>query len=136
MSGQFYVVGGEYADTSFTTLAEGRSEERHGPFGEQEAHDFWRGITGKTVDNAMVRYRIRPDEEMRGRAYYVIGGEYADTGFTRMAEGREMEVHGPFTRDEARDKWRELAGKTVDCAMTRYDIVSDEEMRLLARGDS
>lgn len=35
MAKKFYVVGGEYADTAFTTIAPGHKEERFGPFGEQ-----------------------------------------------------------------------------------------------------
>lgn len=128
---KFYVVGGEYADTSFSSIIEGKAEEVYGPFGEREAHDFWRSITGKTVDNAMVRYRIRPDEALPGRSYYVVGGEYADTSFTQIAAGKEIEVYGPFTRQEARDFWRSITGKTVDSAMTRYDIASEEDVRNL-----
>jgi hypothetical protein len=128
---KYYVVGGEYADTSFSRIIEGKDEEVYGPFTEREAHDFWRSITGKTVDNAMVRYRIRPDEALPGQSYYVIGGEYADTSFTQIVAGKQMEIHGPFTRQEARDFWRSITGKTVDSAMTRYDIAPDEDVRNL-----
>lgn len=129
VASKYYVIGGEYADTDFTTLAEGRSEERYGPFAtEKEAHDFWRGITGRTVDNAMVRYRIRPDEELRGKAYYVVGGEYSDTTFREIAPDRVLETYGPFTRREARDFWRGITGRTVDSALTRYDIRTEEEL--------
>lgn len=126
---RFFVVGGEYADTSFSRLADGKEEEQYGPFDEKEAHDVWRSITGKTVDNAMVRYRIRPDAALEGRSYYVVGGEYADISFTRIAAGRKLEVYGPFSRKEALDHWRAVTGKTVDCAMTRYDIAAEEEVR-------
>lgn len=128
---KYFVVGGEYADTSFTQIAEGKQEEVFGPFGEQEAHDFWRGITGRTVDNAMVRYRIRPDEALGGKSYYVVGGEYADTSFSRIANGKSLEIYGPFTRPEALDHWRAITGKTVDCAMTRYDIAPEDEVKVL-----
>lgn len=127
----YYVVGGEYADTCFSSIVEGKDEEAYGPFNEREAHDFWRAITGKTVDNAMVRYRIRPDEALPGKAYYVVGGEYADTSFTAIATGKRLEFYGPFTRQEARDFWRSITGKTVDSAMTRYDIATEEELRKL-----
>lgn len=130
---KYYVVGGEYADTSFTQIVEGRAEETYGPFDEKGAHDFWRSITGKTVDNAMIRYRIRPDEALPGKAYYVVGGEYADTSFSRVAGGKQIEVYGPFTRQEARDYWRAITGRTVDCAMTRYDIANEEEVQELRR---
>ena len=55
---QFYVIGGEYQDTSFTVLATGHAEERHGPFSEEEALRCWRGLTGKTIDNALIKYKI------------------------------------------------------------------------------
>lgn len=63
MAKTYYVVGGEYADTSFTVIAPGHTEERFGPFEEQEAHICWRALTGKSVDNAMVRYFIRSTED-------------------------------------------------------------------------
>ena len=128
MAKKFYVVGGEYADTSFTTIASGHKEERFGPFGEHEAHVCWRAITGKTVDNAMVRYFIRADDEQVEDQWYVVGGEYADTGFETIAEGRTLELHGPFDRQGAMNKWRELTGKTVDNAMIRFALCSAEEL--------
>ncbi len=132
---KYFVVGGEYADTSFTRMADGREEERYGPFDEQAAHDFWRKITGQTVDNAMTRYVIRPNEEVEGRAYWVVGGEYADTSFTRMAEGHALEKYGPFTRKEALEHWRKVTGRTVDNAMARYDVVGEDELeRMEAEG--
>ncbi|CAA7616037.1 DUF4170 domain-containing protein [Magnetospirillum sp. UT-4] len=131
MAKSYYVVGGEYADTSFTTIAPGQTEERFGPFDEHDAHVCWRAITGKTVDNAMVRYFIRSDEAPSAAdEWFVVGGEYADTGFETIAPGRHLESHGPFARKEAMDKWRELTGKTVDNAMIRYDLFSREELEL------
>jgi len=129
VASKYYVIGGEYADTSFTALADDNSEERYGPFKtEKEAHDFWRGITGRTVDNAMIRYRIRPDEELRGQAYYVVGGEYADTSFARIAPDRTLETYGPYTRPQALDFWRGITGRTVDSALTRYEILAEEQL--------
>lgn len=119
---KFYVVGGEYADTAFTTPAAGTELETHGPFTEKEAHDFWRNITGKTVDNAMVRYVVRAADDLGGKSYYVVGGEYADTSFTTFAPGREKEVYGPFERAQAMDFWRGITSQTVDSALHRYDI--------------
>lgn len=129
MAKKYFVVGGEYADTSFTRIADGHKEERFGPFDEHEAHVCWRAITGKTVDNAMVRYAIRTDDEV-GTAgeWYVVGGEYADTGFDTIAAGKSLESHGPFSRKDALDKWRELTGRTVDNAMVRYDLCSAAEL--------
>jgi hypothetical protein len=122
---RYYVVGGEYADTSFSRLANGQEPERHGPFTEAEAMDFWRSITGRTVDNAMIRYTVRKDAGAE-RDLYVVGGEYADTSFNRPAPGQELEKHGPFTRQEAMDFWRNITGRTVDNAMVRYSIVSGD----------
>lgn len=119
---KFFVVGGEYADTAFTTPAAGTELETHGPFTEKDAHTFWRDITGKTVDNAMVRYVVRAAQDMAGKNYYVVGGEYADTTFTTMASGKEKEVYGPFERSQAMDFWRGITSQTVDSALHRYDI--------------
>lgn len=134
MAKKYYVVGGEYADTAFTQIAAGHKEERFGPFDEHEAHVCWRALTGKSVDNAMCRYFIRSDEETTGaEEWYVVGGEYADTSFETIAAGKKLESHGPFGRQDALNKWRELTGKTVDNAMVRYDLCSATE--LLTRTD-
>lgn len=129
-SANHFVVGGEYADTSFTQIASGKTLERHGPFGEKEAYDFWRSITGRTVDNALVRYTIETSSAPAGDAWYVVGGEYADTSFTAIAEGKPMEVYGPFDQKTALERWRALTGKTVDSAMTRYTVEHQGEMDL------
>jgi hypothetical protein len=129
MAKTYYVVGGEYADTTFTVIAPGHAEERFGPFEEQEAHICWRALTGKSVDNAMVRYFIRNSQDAADDQWYVLGGEYADTTFQEVTEGRVLEVHGPFSRKEALDKWRELTGKSVDSCLTRYDLFTGEELK-------
>ncbi len=128
MSKTYYVVGGEYADTAFSCIAEGHKEDRFGPFDERDAHVCWRALTGKTVDNAMVRYFIRRDDDAQADEWFVVGGEYASTDFDVIAEGRKAEVHGPFRRQDAMVKWRELTGKTVDNAMVRYDLCTREEV--------
>jgi hypothetical protein len=125
-SANYYVIGGEYADTTFTALAPGASEERYGPFTEKEAHDTWRALTGKTVDNALVRYRVKPEEDVSGAVWYVVGGEYTDVDFVRLAQ--KLETYGPFGRPEALAVWRSITAKTVDSALTRYDIVTAEEL--------
>ena len=130
----YYVVGGEYADTTFTLIAPGKTEERFGPFSEKEAHDTWRALTGKTVDNALIRYRIRPEEEVAGPVWHVVGGEYATTEFARIASGHKLESYGPFTRSEALAVWRSITAKSVDNAMVRYDIVTAEEMDVIRDG--
>jgi hypothetical protein len=128
MTKRYFVVGGEYADTEFLDFAEGHSEERFGPFDERAAHECWRAVTGKTVDNALIRYFIRRDDEVIGDRWYVTGGEYADTGFVHMAPGHQLDVFGPYDRTGAMTKWRELAARTVDSAMIRYDLCSEEEL--------
>jgi len=122
--GKFYVVGGEYADTSFAEFASGQQEQRFGPYTEQEARDKWRSLTGQTVDNALIRFRIRPEAELVEQSWFVAGGEYADTDFCHLADGHKLESYGPFPRPEALAVWRALTGKTVDNAMVRYNIVT------------
>ena len=119
---KFYVVGGEFADTNFSVLAPGTSLERYGPFTEREAKIRWRELTGKTVDNAMVRYFLKASEQSNKKIYWVVGGEYADTTFTSLVRGKELEVFGPFEKWEALGFWRGLTSKTVDDALVRYDI--------------
>lgn len=121
----FYVVGGEYADTSFSRLVPGTEIESHGPLSEPEAHDLWRQLTGRTVDNAMVRYMV--EERQATVPAYVVGGEYADTTFTRLAPGRALEVWGPFTPAEALVQWRSKTASTVDSCLHRYDVVTANE---------
>jgi hypothetical protein len=126
----YFVVGGEYSDTNFQTIAAGHAEERFGPFDEHEAHICWRALTGKSVDNAMVRYFIRASEDGPAEEqWYVVGGEYSDTDFQTIAPGKSLDVFGPFTRPEAMAKWREVTGRTVDNAMVRYDLCTAEEAK-------
>ena len=119
---KFFVIGGEYADTSFEKIADGKELEEYGPFPEREAKEFWRNITGKTVDNAMVRYFLKAAEEINSKIYWVVGGEYADTSFTSLAPGKELEVYGPLEKWEALGFWRGITSKSVDDALVRYDI--------------
>ena len=133
MSGKFYVIGGEYADTSFAAIAPGQTEERFGPFEEQEARAVWRAMTSKSVDNALIRYRIRAESEMMGDVWFVAGGEYADTGFHKLAEGQTLETYGPLPRQEALAVWRALTSKSVDNAMVRYNIVNGTALEELKK---
>jgi hypothetical protein len=56
-------------------------------------------------------------------SYWVIGGEYTDTGFTRIAGGGEERRVGPFpSYDEARRQWAALSMAAVDNALVRYRI--------------
>src|ERR1044071_8302385 len=50
---EYWVVGGRYADASFTRIAGGGKEERLGPFKtERKALDVWRQKAWETVDDA------------------------------------------------------------------------------------
>jgi len=56
---QYWVVGGEYADTRFTTPAPGTEELRIGPFATYEAAKAeWARRAWSTVDDAHTRFRI------------------------------------------------------------------------------
>jgi hypothetical protein len=56
---RYWVIGGEYADTSFNRLAPGTREERHGPFASyEEAYEVWQARARATIDDALVRFRI------------------------------------------------------------------------------
>jgi hypothetical protein len=58
--------------------------------------------------------------------YWVIGGEYADTTFERLAAGAREERLGPFAcYDDALQAWQARARATVDDALIRFRIVED-----------
>lgn len=123
---RYWVVGGEYTDTSFTRFAPGKAEIRVGPFATyEEALKAWSGRAWATVDDAHSRYSILSEEAGRttGTRYWVIGGEYADSTFTVPAAGKTLERLGPFaTQQEAQKAWAGRAWATVDDAMCRYRI--------------
>ena len=59
---QYFVVGGEYTGTDFTTIAEGGREARFGPFATYgAAHEEWHAQAWRSVDNCYARYRIVDD---------------------------------------------------------------------------
>lgn len=59
----YWVIGGEYQDTSFRTPAKDRPLEQLGPFSTyKEAHAAWAGKAWATVDSCMFRYRIFKDD--------------------------------------------------------------------------
>src|SRR5690606_20627268 len=102
----------------------GGTEERHGPFATREqAHAEWQRLAWRTVDNAMVRYRIEQDADANPALHYwVVGGHYADTSFAKPEGGAET-WHGPYADYEtARAKWGQLAWSTVDDALARWRI--------------
>jgi hypothetical protein len=56
---EYWVVGGEYTDVTFTTLRPGTTLGRYGPFPNYEAaRKEWHARTMQTIDNALIRYRI------------------------------------------------------------------------------
>lgn len=58
--------------------------------------------------------------------YWVVGGEYENTRFERIAPGRAEERLGPFaTYEDAHKTWAERAWATVDDAHARFRIVSE-----------
>jgi hypothetical protein len=55
-------------------------------------------------------------------AYYVVGGEYADTTFQKLV--KPAPVLGPFEDYfQAYEAWRARAMETVDQAYARFQIV-------------
>lgn len=59
--------------------------------------------------------------------YWVIGGEYRDTGFAEPAPGTAEQRHGPFpSYDAAKAKWQALAWATVDNAHARFRIEEEK----------
>jgi hypothetical protein len=121
MPESYWVVGGEYTDTSFTKIAGNGEEQRVGPFASyDEARRQWAARSMASVDNALVRYRI----DRRGATqYWVVGGEYTDTSFRRIVEGAAEKRVGPFTSyDEARKQWAAHSMAAVDNALVRYRI--------------
>jgi hypothetical protein len=55
--------------------------------------------------------------------YWVVGGRYADTDFTVLAEDG-AEAFGPFARyDDAHRAWSERSNRSRPLASVRYSIV-------------
>jgi hypothetical protein len=58
--------------------------------------------------------------------FWVVGGEYADASFERLATGAREERHGPFmSYDEAYATWQARARATIDDALVRFRIVEE-----------
>lgn len=59
--------------------------------------------------------------------YWVVGGEYADSRFASLLPGREAERYGPFrSYDDARKEWQARTMATIDNALVRYQVVSEQ----------
>jgi len=122
---RYWVVGGEYTDTSFERLAGAGPEERIGPFANHaEAKAAWQKRAWESVDNAHARYRIEEEGEdgAEPMTFWVVGGSYRDTHFAELAQGEEH-WFGPFAAyEEARAEWQRRAWASVDDALARYRI--------------
>ncbi len=56
---KYWVTGGEYEDTSFTTIADGGKEQHYGPFATlDEAYHEWSHHAWLTVDSCTARYHV------------------------------------------------------------------------------
>jgi hypothetical protein len=121
--GTFWVIGGIYADTTFERMADGRAEERIGPFATyEEAKAEWQRRAWATVDDAHARYRVEEEVAAERAFYWVVGGIYADTRFVEPLGGAE-EWYGPFgSYDDAKAEWGRRAWASVDDAHARYRI--------------
>jgi hypothetical protein len=62
--------------------------------------------------------------------YFVTGGEYADTSFSRLVHPEPP--LGPFdSYEEARKRWRERAFATIDLPLIRFQIVEADRLEAL-----
>ena len=123
---RYWVVGGEYSDTTFRAIIGGRSEQRFGPFATAaEAEAEWSRQSWGFVDNCNVRFRIVEEAgEPKHLKYWVVGGEYADTGFHDIAGGGAETWAGPFdSLKDAEAEWSRLSWAHVDNCNARYRIV-------------
>jgi hypothetical protein len=59
--------------------------------------------------------------------YFVVGGRYSDTSFTKLLEPAPAE--GPYLRyDDAVDVWRANSMRHIDEAFVRYVIVQADSL--------
>ena len=66
---RYWVVGGEYRDTSFPRSPPARAKSGYGPYASYgEAYDAWSARARATIDDATVRYRILTEDEGRPRS--------------------------------------------------------------------
>ncbi|UUX48247.1 DUF4170 domain-containing protein [Nisaea acidiphila] len=117
----FWVIGGEYTDTSFTHIKGGDAETKIGPFPDYEtAKSVWGKLAWEHVDDAHTRYRIWDDGSEQ---FWVVGGTYKSTDFSETVDGSPENRIGPFESYEAaKAEWQKRAWESVDDAHTRYRI--------------
>jgi len=137
---RYWVVGGEYTDTTFREIAGGGAETRFGPFAsENEAEAEWARHSWPAVDNCNVRFRIVEEAgEPVHLKYWVVGGEYTDTSFHEIVGGGGETWSGPFDRlKDAEAQWSRLSWAHVDNCNARYRIVeaaaAPEDAEIAAR---
>ncbi len=120
----FWVIGGEYTDTSFAEIAGGGAETRLGSFATYDGAKLeWARRAWASVDDAHVRWRIEEEGAEEAAVYWVVGGEYTDTSFAEIAGGGAETRLGPFAAyDEAKAEWARRAWATVDDAHTHFRI--------------
>ena len=59
---RYWVIGGEYSNTAFTTLKAGRPEVA-GPFDtREEAHEAWKRLSEQTRSCALAKYAITAEQ--------------------------------------------------------------------------
>jgi len=69
----FYVIGGEFTDTSFEEVLT-RSNQIHGPFrSHEEALSKWRTLSFQETGNAQVRYEIAEVAHRMDRRTILLG---------------------------------------------------------------
>lgn len=128
MPSRWWVIGGDYTDTRFTQVVPRTEEEHLGPFYDyEEAKKVWQTKAWSTVDSCTRRYKLLEEAGPKTtKRFYVLGGEYQDTGFRTLVPGTAEERLGPFdTYQEAHAAWQAKAWATVDSCNKRYRIVEE-----------
>ena len=117
----YWVIGGEYEDTTFTHIRGGDAEKKIGPFDDYEmAKTVWGKLAWQHVDDAHVRFRILHEQATE---FWVVGGVYKTTDFTETADGSPEERIGPFgSYEDAKGIWQKKAWASVDDAHSRWRI--------------
>ena len=64
---------------------------------------------------------------MTKERYWVVGGDYACTGFNTLKDGQTARAIGPFEdRAKAEQAWREVSRDTRSNATARYAITAEQ----------
>lgn len=74
--------------------------------------------------SSLRRQQTRRQKPLEPSRYWVIGGQYQDTGFQHMTSAPL--VSGPYkNRNDAYDEWRRLTAKTTAQALLRFCIAAE-----------